>query len=61
MSGVKATIQHEGVSLTCGEPASLPLGTAVRNLAKSEAEAAAYHALDELWQDGLIEEVAPGR
>ena len=38
----------------------LPLGSAVRDLAQNDAEAAEYHALDELWQDGHIEPAAEG-
>lgn len=60
MSGIRTTIKAEGVLLRAGSGIRLPLGSAIRNLASSEREAAGYLALDELWQDGQLEEVEPG-
>ena len=53
---ITVTITEEGVALSSAHVKQLPLGSAIRNIANSEIEAAKYLALDDLWQEGLVEQ-----
>jgi len=57
----EVTCERGGVRVALAEAVDLPLGSAVRDLAGSAEEAEALQALDELWQDGLVETLRPGQ
>jgi len=50
----------EGIRLRLDRHVTLPLGSAVRDLARSVDERAALLALDEVWQQGMVEPISPG-
>lgn len=60
MGKLRTKVTDQGVLIDSDVPLHLPLGSEVRDLAKSPEEATVYFALDELWQDGHIDSAGEG-
>ena len=61
MTEVRTEVSRDGVLLVLDRPAELPLGTTVRDLARSQSEAQTLHLLDDLWADGSLERIETGK
>ena len=61
MTELHTEVGQSGVLLVLDGPAELPLGTAVRDLARNQSEAQTLHLLDELWADGSLERIDTGK
>ncbi|MEQ8693487.1 MAG: hypothetical protein RIC89_21935 [Pseudomonadales bacterium] len=61
MSKVTTEVSEAGVLLAADVDLALPLGGAISDYCETSEQASAFHALDELYQDGYIESVPEGK